>query len=302
MNIYAVVVTYNRKALLLDCINALLKQKLLPQKIIIVDNASTDGTIDFITSHSLLENSLIELIQMPSNLGGAGGFKAGQEHALKQGADWVWMMDDDAAPHPTALFELVKVAVNPLNVYGSLAVKGENTSWQMTILNEPPLTTIIAAEIPEQAPVMMVPFLGFYIHKNLVAQIGLPDEGFFIAADDVEYSLRAKTNGAQIIIAGNSRIEHPASYPYKVHLPGYTLTCIRIPPWKRYYDTRNRILIAKKYYGIKLYTQTLPGSFVRMFATLINEPEKVRQLKAFWTGLYDAILGNKGKRHDYWNL
>lgn len=298
----AVVVTYNRLALLERCLSALLKQKRTLGEILIVDNASTDGTADALASKGWLQRPGVTLLRLDENTGGAGGFAAGLQHAIASETDWVWMMDDDAEPHSEALEELMQVADDPAHVYGSLATNGADTSWLTTLL-DPPLGEIeLATQIPARAKVQSLPFLGFLVHRSLVERIGLPDAGYFIAADDVEYCLRAKAAGADIVIAGKSRIEHPKSRPYKIRVCGRTLTCLALPPWKRYYDTRNRLLIARKYHGIRLLTQTIPGSFVRLFAALMKEPRKLAQAWAFFAGFSDGILGIKGKRHKKWGI
>lgn len=300
--IIVIIVTYNRKDLLLKCVHSILNQSIAPHSTYIIDNASTDGTSEAISRNGLLSEKVLELITLNENYGGAGGFSAGLKLAIEKGAEWVWMMDDDAEPHPTALEELMKAATNQDNIYGSLAVNGNETSWLTTVL-EPPLGEISDIDsVPEVATVQSLPFLGFLIHRSLVERIGLPDAGFFIAADDAEYCIRAQKAGAKIIIASKSRIEHPKSRPYKVRVLGRTLTCLALPPWKRYYDTRNRLLIARKHYGIRLFTQTIPGSFVRMFAALITEPRKGGQLKAWCCGMYDGLLNIKGKRHERWKI
>ncbi len=53
----------------------------------------------------------------------------------------------------------------------------------------------------------------------------------------------------------SSRIDHPLAGLYSIRVPGRVLVGLRLAPWKRYYDTRNRLFIAKKYYGFGLYTQ-----------------------------------------------
>jgi GT2 family glycosyltransferase len=239
---------------------------------------------------------------MPVNSGGAGGFAEGLRIALERGADWVWMMDDDAEPHPTALAELMEIADDSRNVYGSLATNSSDTSWTTTLLDPTPHVVDVADHVPCSARVQSLPFLGFLIHRDLVERIGLPDAGYFIAADDIEYCMRAERAGAQLIIAGHSRIEHPKSDRYEARVLGRQLICLRLPPWKRYYDTRNRLLIARKYYGIRLLTQTVPGSFVRLFAALRHEPRKLAQLGAFCAGMIDGLLCIKGPRHAWWGI
>lgn len=300
MNTQTVIVTFNRLNLLRLCLEAVSTQR-LNNSTHIVNNASSDGTLTFLSELSNKSEN-IKVKHLKDNIGGAGGFSTGLKLAIESGAEWVWMMDDDAEPHENALEELMKVAKNPNNIYGSLAVNNGETSWLTTVIN-PPLGEISdVALIPDEAEVQSLPFLGFLIHRNLVERIGLPDTGYFIAADDVEYCVRAQQAGAKIIIAGKSHIEHPKSRPYKVKVLGQTLTCLALPPWKRYYDTRNRLLIAKKYYGIKLITQTIPGSFVRLFSALLKEPNKFSQLYAFSAGFIDGLLGIKGKRHTFWKI
>ena len=302
MKLATVVVTHNRRVLLEQCLLAVARQTKLPDCIFVVDNASTDGTGEWLGSWLPVHLPCGERVSLPDNLGGAGGFACGLKAAITADCDWVWMMDDDAEPHPDALAELMEVVDNPDNIYGSLATTGNETSWLMALLGDSPKTTCRVDDIPVQARVQMLPFLGFLIHRDLVAKIGLPDPGFFIAADDVEYCIRAQKAGAKIIVAGKSRIEHPKSRPYQIKLLGYTLTVLALPPWKRYYDTRNRLLIARKHYGAKLFTQTIPASFVRMVATLVKEPRKLAQLKAFAAGFTDGLLGRKGRRHGIWGI
>ncbi len=100
----------------------------------------------------------------------------------------------------------------------------------------------------------------------------------------------------------SSRIDHPLAGLYSIRVPGRVLVGLRLAPWKRYYDTRNRLFIAKKYYGFGLYTQTIPGSFARLLAALLVEPRKWMQLLAFFAGFVDGILGRKGRRHELWGI
>lgn len=221
--------------------------------------------------------------------------------AMEADYEWLWMMDDDACPHPEALQMLMQIAPDPGHVYGSLAVNGKHTSWATTILDEC-RTTELAADVPTLARVESIPLLGFLVHRRLVERIGVPDTGFFIAADDTEYCARACEAGANIFVAGHSRIEHPRMPQHVAHVLGVKVRYLSLPPWKRYYDTRNRLLIARKYYGIKLWTQTVPGSCVRLLAALLKEPRKLAQLKAWCCGMFDGLFGIKGKRHEKWGI
>jgi len=301
-HIAVVVVTYNRLALLERCVAALRRQTLQPETVLVVDNASTDGTGPHIGQPATPQSAEVRYVRLPENIGGAGGFREGLRVALASEAEWIWMMDDDAEPHADALEELAKVASNADHVYGSLAICGELTSWTVTLAENPTRRITRVAGVPPSADVESLPFLGFLIHRDLVGRIGLPDAGFFIAADDIEYCIRAKRAGARLVIASRSRIEHPRTPVRDVRLFGHEIPYLSLPPWKRYYDTRNRLLVARRYYGIRLLTEALPGSFVRLFTALRHEPCKLSQLWAFLAGLTDGLLGLKGRRHARWRI
>lgn len=297
MSIYIVIVTFNRCKLLKNNLRALLSQTYMCQKIIIVNNNSTDGTEKYLNT---LLDPMIQILHSTVNLGGAGGFSLGMKYAFEHGADYVWMMDDDAVPHQNALEQLMKHAT-PNHIYGSLAVNSEDTAWATTLL---PDSKIVNSKdlVPEISEVQSLPFLGFLTSKEIYQNIGLPDESYFIAADDTEYCMRAQKAGYKIYICGQSQIEHPKSDRYVVNIFSKKINCLKLVPWKRYYDTRNRIFIAKSYYGFKLYTQTIPSLILRLLAALINESDRTAQIKAVFVGLYDGLTNKAGKRHDYWSL
>ena len=99
--ICAVVVTFNRKDLLINCLNAINEQAYKPHTVIIVDNASTDGTKDLVKQtgyYNILLNGInYQYLLLPNNQGGAGGFYNGIKTAYesKENFDAVWVMDDD---------------------------------------------------------------------------------------------------------------------------------------------------------------------------------------------------------------
>ena len=205
---------------------------------------------------------------------------------------------------------MVDAAKTTTNIDGSVAISGDRLSWPLeTIIEEkdthgkyrhkPALSLTDLAAVTE---VSYLPFLGVLIHADLVKSIGLPEKGFFIAGDDVEYCFRAKEFGAKLFVAAASVLEHPAAVDYVVPFLWRKVVCLRQPPWKRYYDTRNRLLIGKKYYGLHYYYKTLPGPFVRMVAALVYEPDRMAQSWAFFAGFIDGVLGKQGKRHHLWGI
>src|SRR5260221_2165012 len=105
-SVAAVVVTYNRKELLARCLEAIRAQSRPCERVFIVDNASTDGTPEYLAAAALMGDS-IQYIRLPANSGSAGGFHEGMRRAYESGYDWLWLMDDDGCPAPDRLEDLL---------------------------------------------------------------------------------------------------------------------------------------------------------------------------------------------------
>lgn len=299
----AVVVTYNRKQLLTECLDALLSQTRPVEKIILIDNASTDGTPEMLKKQGYLDNSLIAYVRLPENTGGAGGFHEGVKLGYESGYDWLWLMDDDAVANKDALQNLLDNSLDENNIYGSTAVKGGFLSWTMLGYKQNWKDEInLAQKLPKHIDVNIIPFIGILLSKDVIKNNGYPDKDYFLAADDIEYCMRARKNGAKIILVRDSQINHPLSNRYYIWTPFKRIYSLKLEPWKRYYDVRNRLFIAKKYYGINLYIKTIPGSFLRLAVTLIHEDCRFRQIQAFTYGMIDGLLSKGGRRHDKWGL
>ena len=106
MKTTAVVVTYNRLDKLRLCLDALLSQSEPLSEIVVVNNNSTDGTGAYLDSMAHAHEQLRHY-ELTENVGGAGGFEKGVGIAVEHGADYVWIMDDDTLPEPTAFAELL---------------------------------------------------------------------------------------------------------------------------------------------------------------------------------------------------
>src|SRR4051794_17999067 len=101
MTVAAVVVTYNREAILRDCLRAVFAQSRPVGELIVVDNGSTDGTRNMVRSAF----PSVRLLSLERNVGGSGGFHAGMEAA--QDREWVWVLDDDTIARPDTLERLL---------------------------------------------------------------------------------------------------------------------------------------------------------------------------------------------------
>ena len=188
--ITAVVVTYNRKDLLCECIHALLAQSRLPNEILIIDNASSDGTSDAV--ECFLTDGRTVYVNTGSNLGGAGGFSYGIRVAVQRGADYIWVMDDDCIPQPDALEKLCEADAMLNGQYGFLSSKvlwKDGTLCTMNLQRDT-LTHTLESISRDLQPVVMASFVSLFLPRDVVLELGLPIKEFFIWTDDWEYTRR----------------------------------------------------------------------------------------------------------------
>lgn len=188
--VVAIVVTYNRKELLKECIQALLLQQYSNCDILIVDNASTDGTKEYISE--LLENNRVIYRNTGSNLGGAGGFNYGIKEAYNLDYDYMWLMDDDCIVHGDSLTKLLEAEKKIKNNYGFLASKvlwKDNSICKMNIPKKT-FATWLKNYDKDLQKVSMASFVSLFFKTCIVEEVGLPIKDFFIWTDDWEYTRR----------------------------------------------------------------------------------------------------------------
>jgi GT2 family glycosyltransferase len=189
----AVVVTYNRKVLLRQCLLSLESQTCRPEAILVVDNCSTDGTDAMLSE----EFGHLSHLRLPVNTGGAGGFHEGIKWAYRQGFEWIWVMDDDVEAVPEALatlleFQTLSEFIHPRR----LNDRGEPFPWEgvldPTSGGKKAFPTDISFENGRTwISVNYGCFEGALIHRRIVELIGFPDKRFFIQGDDQIYGYQA---------------------------------------------------------------------------------------------------------------
>lgn len=303
VRITAAVVTHNRKECLLQAVKALLAQSRPLDEILILDNASTDGTYPALRETGLLNTPSLVYQRLEHNSGGAGGFAAAVERFLAGDHQWLWLLDDDALIESDALRVLMERAVDWDSVYCSVAVgleKGcDELCWPVAMLDQSSktITTTIASHLPAIVETTNAPFLGMLLHRSLMERIGVPDRGFFISGDDAEYCHRIRRQGGRILMVKASRVRHPLPKRRPLRLLGHTIQVLELAPWKRYYEIRNRLIIAKRYHGYRLWTQAVPGTLLRWLMTLLVQNRPGAQSKAFAYGLLHGLLDRTGM---YW--
>ena len=206
-NVAAIVVTYNRLELLRQCVQALRNQSAACD-ILIVDNASTDGTAQWLASQQDLNRR-----STGSNLGGAGGFNFGMRWAVESGYDYVWVMDDDTLPHPDSLAQLLAAHTRLGGNYGFLSSAVLWTDGTECKMNRQKIKKNFYEHVEllrhglilvEQAT-----FVSLLFPAAAIEKAGLPIRDFFIWGDDIEYTRRMTVRlGLPCYLAGQSQVTH----------------------------------------------------------------------------------------------
>jgi rhamnopyranosyl-N-acetylglucosaminyl-diphospho-decaprenol beta-1,3/1,4-galactofuranosyltransferase len=210
--VWAVVVTYNRRELLEQCLDALLAQTRPPDRILVVDNASTDGTGAWLAARDD-----VEVLTLPSNQGSSGGFHAGLVSARDGGADWAWLMDDDTIPRPDALAALLGADTEAI-VRASVAVWKDGRLHPMNVpgFERDTVAPLVDGAAAGVLPLRTATFVSLLVHRDAVERYGLPDRGFFLWSDDIEYTARITRDPGppRAVLVADSVVEHRTRTPH----------------------------------------------------------------------------------------
>ncbi len=243
-----VIVTFNRADLLERCLAALGEMVRRPEAVYVVDNASTDGTAVLLERLRGRGDLPLRVITPSENLGGAGGFHLGMAQAHRDGWDRVWLMDDDVAPAPECLAVLMAhpgpalMAVRE-DLSGAICEKAAISFDLRHARHVRPKREMVQdryprrAEMPAEVELHNVAFEGFMVRREVVQRVGLPDPGFFIFYDDVDYALRVRRAGFPILALRDAVLVRQLDFDQQHDMRG----------WKGYYMYRNLFVVHRRY-------------------------------------------------------
>lgn len=301
-----IIVTYNRKELLLQCINSVLKQTIKPSAIYIIDNASTDGTKDFLTDNGIFNRKDIDIIyhRMSENKGGAGGFYFGLKTAHETNKyDAYIVMDDDGIADEKELEELIKYTneysyINALVVnkddYTKTAFARKNCGYNRKCIEHESNTNGIIFNYA-------APFNGTLYTKDLINQIGYPIPELFFQGDEVNFHRRAINAGYIPVTNIKSIHYHPFKaqkrYKFNLLLKEIQIT-IEDTPIRIYCKHRNLVYNRFNFYDyIYIFITYFLFSYLYLFKSKSIKNYIIFN-KAVWDGLWKN-LSNHSKYLNY---
>ncbi|WP_026514189.1 glycosyltransferase family 2 protein [Butyrivibrio sp. LB2008] len=288
-SICAVVVTYNRKEKLKKCIECLIRQVGSKCDVLIVDNASTDGTYDMIRNEFTIMG--IYYYNTGANLGGAGGFEFGVKEAVRKGYEYIWIMDDDTWPSETALYELIKVDTELNGKWGflsSVAYWTDGAICRMNIQKRNIFRHIGKKEYEsEYSPIKMCSFVSLLVKSEIVKEVGLPIGDYFIWTDDYEFTGRISRKNKCYVVPG-SKVIHAMTRHTRVNFA--TDESDRIDRYKYIY--RNDVHCYRQY-GVPGWIYiVLKDVYTAFNILLFSQKDKVKKIKVMCDGFIIGIKYN----------
>jgi GT2 family glycosyltransferase len=248
-------------------------------EIIVIDNASSDGTDHLMKT----DFPSVRYIRLSENTGSAGGYHEGIKTAVGN-SDLIWTLDDDVRLSPDSLEELVKGLENldsklPVGSVRSVGKRCEKT---------PP------------SRLEFFPWRGTLLKTEIIRRIGLPLKGLFIYGEDLEFAMRFNAHGFYCYWIPSSvctevRLEGKDDF----HLFGRTVRVYSLP-FQLYYAFRNNLFLFLLYRDYHRVLRTvLYGIKATAFIALFDKDRRTARILAIWTGLIHGFVGRLGKNEAY---
>lgn len=236
-SVACVVVTRDRKDLLRECLRAVAAQTHEPHRTVVVDNASADGTPAMVRA----EFPGVQLVALPRNLGGAGGFHAGMAAAGAAKARWLWLLDDDSIAQPDALDRLLTAGWREAGLPEPVLL-ASRVNWtdgaphpmNIPIPRRRDPDMLVRAAAVGLLPLRATTFVSLLVATGAVERHGPPRPEFFMQSDDIEFTARLLRGGYGYLVP-DSIVEH------RTRVPHTFLT----DPYKFYFHLRNTLFMIK---------------------------------------------------------
>lgn len=308
--IACVIVAYNNGDNIEKLLDSLFTQSKPIEEIIVVDNASSDGTLQMVKERS----PQVTLLANASNTGVGGGYAQGMEYAYQKGYEWIWLLDGDSLPQTSALEELTKAFDSLSSVHPKIGILASSpinpltgAKWDGFLWRD--RFKRFLKEIPysdEPSSVDSVISSGSLINRKVVEDIGLPRVDFFMDFVDNEYNLRVRRKRYEIIYVPSSVIYHDigTTRPPQPRI-ARVITCFIKkkdpgsihPPWRYYYMMRNELYTF--WHEFRDYKALFYFMLVVIFRVaqlyLSNSEKKAQTVKYIILGIRDGFKGKLGK-------
>lgn len=286
--VFIVILNTNRRDDTLACLDSLSKSIYQNLRILVLDNKSTDGSVEAI--QSAFPN--VQIINLSQNLGYAGNNNIGIEEAIKRGADWILVLNEDTILDPCCMEELIKVGESDpkIGILGPMVYHYDEPAviqsaggllgkyWQSQHLGQ---NEADRGQFKDPHQVEWISGCAILVRKSAIEQAGMLDANFFIYWEETEWCIRISRSGWKIVQVPAAKIWHKGVQRNYQPKPSFT-----------YYGTRNHLLTLMKHnapLAVRLF------AWLQIIRTLISwtiKPkwrDKRKHRNAMWKGVVDFL-------------
>ncbi len=300
-SVASVTVATNAGHLLPRQLDALKQQSRKLDEIIVVDNASTDDTVDMLAS----QYPEVRVLSLPENGGVGGGYAAGLTYAaITKKYSWAWLLDDDSVPPPDGLQKLLEglqhldESTDPIAILAPLCVDSKTST------SYPGLSWLGGRLVPTPGdPSQPLTFVdsvissGSLVRREAVEAVGLPRVDFFMDFVDYEYCLRLRRQGFRVAVVRDSILDHEIGAQRTFNILGRKKFWADHAPWREYYMARNETFTIWQHYP-QLITKAFAGYKFAHHALgiVLFGKQKLACLGMMCRGFLDGRAGRLGIR------
>lgn len=286
--IITLVLNYNRRQDTLECLASLEQNTYKNHKIIVLDNSSTDGSVEAIKAAF----PAVEVMVLTENGGYAGNNNVGIKVAMDQGADWVFVLNEDTILATDCLARLIEVGESDpsIGIVGPMVYHHDEPNviqsaggkigpyWESLHLaqNEPD-----QGQFNQPHLVDWISGCGIMVRRAVIDQVGMIDERYFYYWEETEWCLRAGRAGWRIMHVPQAKMWHKG-----------VQRDYRPKPAVTYYGTRNRLLTLAKHHAPLLVWLGVWGQLLRTVTSWTIKPKwrsKREHRDAMWRGIVDFL-------------
>ncbi|MEP4077613.1 glycosyltransferase [Haloferula sp.] len=293
--IAVVFASFNRREVALECVRRLRSQTRLPEMVVVGDNASEDGSAEALRDTGW---SAVEVIDTGGNHGNAGAVQRAMDHAFSQGADAVWILDDDSWPRADALEAMVGEGFDPEVVIHPLQEdpKTGRFTWPLQVVGGDGTVTHVdcAESLPEGSRIRSRGvWTGAMISRRIRDAVGPVNAELFIRGEDEEYPWRIEQAGFKTLAVPAAVMDHPGPEDLvSWSFLGKSLFLERgLSDWKLHYKVRNMVWLKRQQKGsVAAFVMALA------YAGGIVRTEGLKRLPVWWRAVVDGWRGRLGRK------
>jgi GT2 family glycosyltransferase len=293
--VVTVILNTNRRKDTLECLASLERSSYRNHKSFVLDNASRDGSVESIRA----AYPKIQILELAHNLGYAGNNNVGIAAAVKEGADWVFVLNEDTILAPDCLDHLVEAGesdprvgiVGPMVFHhieqGIIQSAGGrlDSAWNALHIGQNQLDQ---GQFNRLHQVDWISGCAIMVRRPVIEKVGSLDERFFYYWEETEWCLRARRNGWRIMHVPQAKLWHKG-----------VQRDYRPEPSVTYYATRNRLLMMSKHRAPLTAWLLAGGQLARTLISWTIKPKwkSMRSHRnAMWQGMTDFLRSRWGCR------